>query len=527
MLEKIRGHFSAKLILLISLVFIIPVATSLVTLVVTSRASLARFDLVLKGEQAGKSGLIKEIFPRVPAEEIPEPGQLLKLLREYEHRRTFGLFMSLIVISVALAGVVVLLSMLILKRGLLTLHELSLAADRIGEGDFSVALEPHSRDEFADLVGAFRTMARRLDETTVSRDFYNHAIESMPAAVVTVDNGGIVTTWNRHAAELTGLSSAETLGKSFTDFSDVIVSASNAPQIPFFSRESVVRTRAGRQLVVSKGADHLYDRQGAKAGMIETFVDISGQKEMERQLVIARDRAEESSRLRSEFLANMSHEIRTPLNGILGLAELLEEDEPDTERRSNLATIKQCGQNLLHLINEILQLSKLEAGRMLLQPAVVATADVVREATATVEVGCRRKGIDLNVAIDEAVPPVIEIDNHKLVQILVNLLGNALKFTEKGFIKVGVSQYRGEFPGNIIFTVADSGIGIPADRLNYIFESFVQAEGYLTRSGDGTGLGLTIARKLVHLMGGHMAVESEPGKGSVFSFTIDSRTGGR
>ena len=446
---------------------------------------------------------------------------MLTYLRDYEHRRTFGLFMSLMVISVALAGIVLLLSMLIMKRGMLSLHELAAAAGRVGEGDFRVELEARSHDEFAEMVAAFRTMARRLQETTVSRDFYNHAIESMPAAVFTVDGAGVITTWNRQAETLTGLAARETVGRPVAEFEAVIGRPAQAEEVPFFGRESVVRARGGRQRIVSRGVDVLVGRGGAPAGMIETFVDISAQKAMERELVVAKERAEESSRLRSEFLANMSHEIRTPLNGILGLAEMLAEEENDPERKENLRTIRQCGQNLLVLINEILELSKLEAGRMILHPAVVVTADVLHEAAATIEVACAKKGLAFTSSVELDVPPTIEVDNLKLVQILVNLLGNAVKFTERGSITLRVAPWRGDRRGDLLFEVADTGIGIPRDRQQQIFESFVQAEGQHSRQSEGTGLGLAIAQKLVALMGGELWLVSEEGKGSVFSFTIE------
>ena len=521
---RFRIRFSTKLIVLISLVFFIPVATSLVTLLVTSRASIARFDQALSMPQQYQQDLVREIFPDATSEELAQSQSMVRAIRDYERRRSYGLFVSLIVVSFVLAGVVILLSMLILKRGMLSLHELSLAAAKVGEGDLDVSPKCRSHDEFADLIMAFTTMTKRLRETMISRDFYNHALESMPVAVFTVDNDGLITTWNRQATRLTTLRTEEMLGRSIEEFTDVVGPRPDRASIPFFGREAVVRTREGLQRIVSKGVDFLYDRDGSHAGVIETFIDISELKKLERQLIIAKERAEEASRLRSEFLANMSHEIRTPLTGILGLAEMLAEEEGDPERRSNLYTIKQCGGNLLHLINEILELSKLEAGKMVLHSALVSTVSVVQEATVPIEPGCRRKGIDLSSKVEEDAPDTLEVDGRKLVQILLNLLGNALKFTEHGFIRLRVARYRGQRKGDILFEVSDSGRGIPPDRQKLIFESFVQADGYLTRGREGTGLGLTIAHKLISLMGGEIWLESEEGKGSVFSFTIE---GGR
>jgi PAS domain S-box-containing protein len=521
MLKWFRHKFSAKLVVLIGLVFIIPVVTSLATLVLTSSASLKKFDQALVDDDSVKA-MVREVFPHVSDEQLGDPRALIQNLKQYEQRRTFGLFVGLIVISFVLAGVVVVLSMLILKRGMLSLHELSLASARVGDGDLDVVPISWSQDEFADLTEAFKTMTKRLKETTVSRDFYNHVLESMPAAVFTMDNEDVITTWNPQAAQLTGLSAQETVGRSIKEIEDVVGESIDRSELPMFGRESVIRERDGEQRIVSKGVDFLYDRSGTKNGVIETFIDISEQKKLERELVIAKERAEESSRLRSEFLANMSHEIRTPLNGIMGLAEVMGECEEDPEKRSNLNTIGQCGKNLLHLINEILELSKLEAGKMVLNSAIISMAEVTHNATATMAVSCDKKGIELRVAVADDVPDTIETDGLKLIQILLNLLGNSLKFTEKGYIKLSVDNCRGERRGDLQFAIEDTGCGISCDRKSSIFESFVQAEGYLNRGGDGTGLGLTITRKLVALMGGEIWLESEEGRGSIFYFTIES-----
>ncbi len=516
-----RNRFSTKLILLIGLVFFIPVVTSLATVVFTSKASVERLDEVLARAPSEQNGLIRSLFPKDTFEGVENPAAAVRLLRDYEKRRTFGLFVSLIIIACVLAAIIVLLSMLLLKRGMLSLHQLSLAADEVGEGNYDVTLIRHSRDEFAELIGAFTAMKLKLKETTVSRDFYNHVLESVPAAVFTLDQDDIVTTWNRRTEELTGLSASETVGRKVELFSDVIGPSVAASDIPHFGRESHVHTRDGIERTVTRGVDFLYGRKGAITGRIETFVDISAQKRLERELIVARDEAFEASRLRSEFLANMSHEIRTPLNGIMGLADTLQDDEHDEDRRASLEAIIQCGKNLLHMINEILELAKLEAGKMIVQTAVVSPESIVREAMATIEVAARRKGLELTVDIDPDVPPMVEVDHHKLSRILINLFGNALKFTEAGSIHVQVRQTPDERAGNLLFAVIDTGVGIPKDRQSRIFESFVQADEYLTR-GDGTGLGLAIVVKLAHLMGGEVWMESEPEKGSSFFFTIAS-----
>lgn len=262
-------------------------------------------------------------------------------------------------------------------------------------------------------------------------------------------------------------------------------------------------------------------RYGNAAGTGSTD-DVAALREGLRISELARDEAERTSRLRSEFFANMSHEIRTPLNGILGLAEALAADEKDPDRISSLKMIRQSGRNLLHLINEILDLSKLEEGRMNLHPSIVSLSDLIRESASTIEVGCQNRGINLSVEVAPNVPATINADSHKLVRVLINLLGNALKFTERGSIGVKVAPYSGEKKGDLIFEVADTGRGIPIGLKEHIFESFIQVSIDDERREDGTGLGLAITRKLVELMGGEIWLESELGKGSRFYFTISA-----
>ncbi len=522
---RFQRRFSTKLILLIGLCFLIPVVTSLAMLAATSRAGVAQLDQVLSRPEPEQHDFLSGIFPQ-SEHHITGFTDVITLLREYERRRGYGLFSSMTVISVALAGVVILISMLLLKRAMGSLKELSAAASQVGDGNFEVAPVSRSNDEFAQLTDAFRLMTQRLRETVVLRDYFNQVIESMPVAVFTADNDGRLRTWNRQAEELTGISAVDALGRSAEKFVEAIGRLPTPhEQLPFFGREAVIRPRAGGQRIVSKAMDALYDRGGHPVGIIGTMVDITEQKELQRQLTLAKERAEESSRLRSEFLANMSHEIRTPLNGILGLTETLIDEEGNAERRQVLTSISQCGRNLLHLINETLELSKLEAGKMVLHASTIGTRELLREASAAIEVACRKKGLQFDLQISPELSVTIEADRHKLLQVLLNLLGNAVKYTEQGFIRLTAEPYQGERLGTILFTIEDSGIGIPPDRQQQIFESFTQGENHLTRGNDGTGLGLAIARKLIALMGGEIWLASEPGRGSSFCFTIAEERG--
>ncbi|MFA7346692.1 MAG: ATP-binding protein [Desulfurivibrionaceae bacterium] len=235
----------------------------------------------------------------------------------------------------------------------------------------------------------------------------------------------------------------------------------------------------------------------------------------------ANARLEEISRLKSDFLANMSHELRTPMNAIIGFSELLAETPLAEEQRDYARTITQSATSLLTLINDILDLAKIEAGKLELEHLPFELSEVIDNVVAMFKIPAREKGVVVSCKIDNRIPKRIMGDSNRLRQVLVNLAGNAMKFTEKGGVDVQVA-YEREAAGRIVgrFSVHDSGIGIPADRVEAIFEKFTQADGSTTRKYGGTGLGLAICLQLVELMGGHLAVTSEEGKGSTFYFVI-------
>ncbi|HWE52035.1 MAG TPA: ATP-binding protein [Bryobacteraceae bacterium] len=248
------------------------------------------------------------------------------------------------------------------------------------------------------------------------------------------------------------------------------------------------------------------------------------------ELILARDKAEEGARLKSEFLANMSHEIRTPMNIIIGMTQLTLDTVLNSRQRQHLSMVRSSADSLLTIINDILDFSKIEADKLDLNPVDFGPAECMLEWTASLLVRARQKGLDLSVHIDPDVPETVVGDPVRLGQIVVNLVGNAIKFSSAGIIEIHVSvaekkdePARETSPeGHIFlrFSVTDSGIGIPAGKLSTIFEPFRQADGSTTRSYGGTGLGLSISRKLVELMGGRIQVESEPGRGSRFWFTV-------
>jgi two-component system sensor histidine kinase/response regulator len=284
--------------------------------------------------------------------------------------------------------------------------------------------------------------------------------------------------------------------------------------------ESVMRAPDGRDVWLSTTACPLRDGSGAIRGALAVCSDVTTRRASEQALQRARDAAEATSRARSEFLANMSHEIRTPMNGILGMTELVLDSALTPDQRRHLELVHHSAESLLAIINDILDFSKVDAGRLELDPQpfdLYATVDATLKSLA---IRAHEKGLELLCRIDADVPADLLGDAGRLAQILVNLIGNAIKFTERGEIGLDVRLASRDGDDAVLhFAVRDTGIGIAADRQHAIFDAFVQADSSTTRRYGGTGLGLGIAARLVELMDGRIWLESAPGAGSTFHFT--------
>ncbi len=241
----------------------------------------------------------------------------------------------------------------------------------------------------------------------------------------------------------------------------------------------------------------------------------------QRELIAAREAAQAGSQAKSEFLSTMSHEIRTPMNAILGMAELLEETPMNREQKNFLAIMRNNGDALLSLINDILDLAKVEAGRLVLERVDFDLENLTDKVVETLGLRAHAKGLELVVRLRPGVPGQLAGDPLRLRQILINLVGNAIKFTETGQVVLTVERDpAADGPGALLFSVSDTGIGIAADKLEAVFSNFTQADSSTTRHYGGSGLGLTIAKRLVDLMDGRIWVESKLGTGSVFHFTV-------
>ena len=263
---------------------------------------------------------------------------------------------------------------------------------------------------------------------------------------------------------------------------------------------------------------------GAVKEIIASCIEITPLKEAERELRSAKERAESADRAKSEFLAVMSHEIRTPLNAVLGFSEILKASPLAADQLTWVNTICVAGESLLSLIDDILDFSKIEAGRFALHIAPASVPTLLEAAVSLFRQRATAKNITLTTAIAPEVPKYISTDGQRLRQILANLVGNAVKFTPSGSVRVSVELVTPapapDEPCELRFTVDDSGIGIPLERRERLFKPFSQVDSSTTRHYGGSGLGLAISQRLVHLLGGQIGVESEPGRGSTFSFTI-------
>ncbi len=368
---------------------------------------------------------------------------------------------------------------------------------------------------------------KKSDQRLRDQQFYTRSlIESNIDAIMTTDPSGIITDVNKQMEALTGCTRDELIGAPFKGyFTDPERAEAAIKRV--LSEKSVTdyeltaRARDGKQTVVSYNATTFYDRNRTLQGVFAAARDVTERKRVEAELQQAKAAAESASRTKSDFLASMSHEIRTPMNAIMGIADLLAKTSLTSEQDKYVQIFRRAGDNLLNLINDILDLSKVEASQLELERTGFSLSDHLEKVMEMVAPRAHEKGLSMVYEIAPNVPNDLVGDPTRLRQVLLNLLGNAIKFTQSGEVALRVAlDANPSVPTALRFTVSDTGIGIPRAKLGQVFERFTQADSSTTRRFGGSGLGLTISKRLVELMGGRIWAESEVGKGSVFAFAV-------
>src|SRR5947208_983351 len=353
-----------------------------------------------------------------------------------------------------------------------------------------------------------------LDQRVRDQQFYTRSlIESNIDAIMTTDPSGIITDVNKQMEALTGCTRDELIGAPFKGYFTDPDRAEAGIKLVLSQKkvtdyELTARARDGKKTVVSYNATTFYDRDRTLQGVFAAARDVTERKRVELELQQAKAVAESASRTKSDFLASMSHEIRTPMNAIIGIADLLAKTQLSPEQTKYVQIFRRAGDNLLHLIDDILDLSKVETSQIELERTEFSLNDLLEKVTEMVAVRADEKGLALVCEIAPKVSTDLIGDPTRLRQVLLNLLGNAIKFTESGEVALRVTpDADSSVPGALRFTVSDTGIGIPGEKLGAVFEPFTQADSATTRRFGGSGLGLTISKRLVELIGGPLWVE--------------------
>jgi PAS domain S-box-containing protein len=362
-----------------------------------------------------------------------------------------------------------------------------------------------------------------------SKNFAEMIYKVSPSAIFSVDSNKIVTSWNAKAEKITGYSADEMIGNSCLIFTDSNSETGcgfydNDILKPINEKECVIINKTGDKIFISKNVDILRDQNGNIIGGIESFEDITTRKAVENDLKKAKEEAEKTAIMKSDFLAMMSHEIRTPVNGVIGMTELALTTRLSRTQREYLKGVQTSAYTLLETINSILDFSKIEAGMLEIENTDFNIREVVERSVDILNVQAFVKNIELLYEVEPYLPDFFMGDAVRIRQILINLISNALKFTNKGEIHITVKSKTGQMDGNnntiVQFIVEDTGIGIPEEKITHIFTAFAQADVSTTRNYGGSGLGLTISKKLTELMNGTISVESEVNKGSTFTFEV-------
>ncbi|MEZ6145533.1 MAG: response regulator [Planctomycetaceae bacterium] len=372
------------------------------------------------------------------------------------------------------------------------------------------------------------TDRKRAEEELKSSEARKRAIfETSLDCLIISDESGQIVEFNRAAEQTLGYHRTDALGKNMIELLFAGASHGVVSQLSLFGEEGTLLGKRLEVPLVRRDGEQFIAEMAMQPIPLEGTVhyatvlhDITNRKRNEAALKKAKEAAEAASRAKSAFLANMSHEIRTPMNAILGMTSLVLDTELQPDQRENLLIVQDSTESLLSLINDILDFSKIEAGRLDLHPATFSLRDRIGDTMKSLGNRAHDKGLELACHISSDVPDRLIGDVGRLRQVIINLIGNAIKFTDVGEVVLDIAlESRDQDVATLQFTVSDTGIGIPADRQDGIFEVFEQVDSSTTRRFGGTGLGLAISTRLVQLMGGRIWVESQVGTGSTFRFT--------
>lgn len=352
--------------------------------------------------------------------------------------------------------------------------------------------------------------------------------------VLISDSNGIVEWVNEGFTRITGFTKEEIIGKTPSEV--LIGPNTNMETIQYAKKRQAAREpfyieilnyhKNGKPFWVSVVNTPVKENNELREKHIEIISDITEKKKSEFELIRAKDTAERSAKVKEQFLANMSHEIRTPMNSIIGFTELLMQTKLDSDQQDSVNAIRQAGENLTVIINDILDFSKIEAGKLNIEQTLFSFSEMITSVKNMFAFRAQEKNIKLIFTIDKKIPNALIGDSVRLSQVLINLVSNAIKFTSKGWVEVSAElKNKNDNRCIIEFKVEDTGIGIPKDKLDLVFQSFTQASSDTARKYGGTGLGLTIVDQLVKLMGGSLYLKSNEGTGTLFSFKLEFEKG--
>ncbi|MBU0692375.1 response regulator [bacterium] len=469
-------------------------------------------ETVIPGEtgrqNGGKTNEMKRLYSELKEAldklAVSQIGSLNAALDKASRAQTENQSLIIGIIIICL-GILIGFSMILTRSILIPMRQITEATEALARGDIQQHLDYESQDEMGRLANAYRAMI--------------DSIRSRSEAAGEIAKGNT-------NVELRVASDVDVLGKAMENMAkrlgekahtaDEIARGNLEVEVPVASENDILGK--AMQIMVESLRTDIAERKRAEEELAETNATLEQQTALANNMAAE---AELANAAKSEFLANMSHEIRTPMNGVIGMTELLLDTDLTGEQREFAMTVQGSANSLLSIINDILDFSKIEAGKLELEETDLDLRLLIEEMGTMMAPKAHQKGVEFPIFVDPHINTNVIGDPVRLRQILINLANNALKFTSKGEVQVAIRLADKCHDGqNILFEVVDTGIGIPQDRLNKIFDSFSQVDASTTRKFGGTGLGLTISRSLVEKMGGELQVQSKVGKGSRFFFTI-------